>query len=256
MPDLATLQSDFVRALLGSDRESAIVAIDAAPASAALLVAVYRNTALSGLCEALRASYPVTERVLGSAFFEQTALAFVRERPPTEPVLARYGAGFPDFLSMLPALVELPYVADLARLEWAVDQAPLDHRCDSRRFTLAVGDADAQVSLDPSLGLIVSATAVRAIWTAVAAGEEDGLASLEWRTGPEHLAISCRDGEVVVTALSLPAWTVLSALLDGQDLAASVAALDADHLDEAALACEILSAPFIRIDLGHSSRNS
>jgi len=251
LPDLATLQSDFFRAILGSDGDAVLPVIDGDPVAAARRLAVYRNTALSGLYDALRSIYPITERVLGSEFFEQTSLAFARENPPTAPVLARYGAGFPSFLRGLPALTELPYIADLATLEWEIDQAALAPSQGSQQFTLPVAGGAARMTLDPSLRLFASTTRVHAIWSAIRSGDDHSLSSLDWRGGDEHLAIFFTIGEAVVTPLSRPAWIVLSGLVDGKDLATAVAALDAAEIDEAALAHEILSARFIRIELDH-----
>jgi hypothetical protein len=196
LPDLATLQSDFLRAILGSDREATLPAIDADPASAELRLAVYRNTVLSGLCDALRSSYPATEKVLGSDFFEQTALAFVRERPPGGPVLARYGAGFPGHLCALPSLAELPYVADLARLEWAIDQAGLEHEHHATCFALAIDGGEARITLDPSLRLFESATRVHAIWSAITSSD---LESLPLSTGAAARSASRSSGAMTTS---------------------------------------------------------
>src|SRR5438552_2223021 len=89
-PDLARFQSSFAAAIL---RGGTVPDFDDRG------FGVHRNTVLSGLSEALRLSYPVVDRLVGSAFFDQAALAFARRTPPREPVLARYGAGFADALA-------------------------------------------------------------------------------------------------------------------------------------------------------------
>lgn len=253
MPDLATLQADFVRAILGADRTAACEVVLGDPAAANLRLGIYRSTALSGLCEALRLSYPVTERVVGNDFFEQTALAFVRQAPPVEPVLARYSADFPEFLQSLPALAELPYVADIARLDWAVDQAglaPPGHRATGRSHTLAIERGAAAITLAPSLRLLRLETAIRDIWLCLRAGDEDALAGLDWRGGPQWLAIHHRDDDVAVTALTPGCWQLCDALLAGDDLEAAIAGIVIDT--PLAAARELMSAPFIRIDVPRS----
>ena len=85
-PDLATLQSDLSAAILRGAPYPHVVADDGLGAD--IRLGVCRNTVLSGLCEALRLSYPVTDRLLGADFFDQAALAFARETPPAVPVLA------------------------------------------------------------------------------------------------------------------------------------------------------------------------
>lgn len=260
MPDLATLQSDFVRAILGADRGAACAAVVGDPAFVSQRLSIYRDTVLSGACDALRLSYPVTERLVGTDFFDQTALAFVRQAPPHEPVLARYGAGFPDFLQSLPTLAELPYISDVARLEWAVDQAghvSPAHRRPGRRFILPVEAGSAVVTLAGSLRLVESATSVHAIWRAVRAGDEEALPSLGWTGGRQWLAVHHADDDIAVTPLSRPAWTLCAALLAGATVDWAIAATSRlpEPFDEAAIAVELLAAPFVRVEL-HDPRGS
>jgi len=80
--------------------------------------AVYRNTAARGVVEALRASYPTVDMLLGAEGFTQVALEFRRNRPPNGPVLSDYGREFAGFLRCQPWTCELPYVADVAWLDW------------------------------------------------------------------------------------------------------------------------------------------
>ena len=165
-PDLATLQSDLAAAILtGAPMATGAIVGDKLDADRRL--GVYRNTVLSGFAEALRLSYPVTDRLVGTRFFDQTAVAFARQAPPRQPVLALYGEALPDFLAGLPALGHLPYVADLARLEWAVDQAGLacpgfDGATPSAMLPTERGPAS--MVLAPSLRLLKTEFAVSAIW--------------------------------------------------------------------------------------------
>lgn len=80
---------------------------------------IYRNNFLIGLGEALKANFPVTLQLLGRDFFEQAARRFILQAPPERPCLFEYGDGFADFLEALPELEALPYVAEMARFEFA-----------------------------------------------------------------------------------------------------------------------------------------
>ena len=102
LPDLVRFQRDFVASI---DR----------PAQGAL--AVYRNTVLHGAVEALRANYPVVERIIGQEMFERVAVDFATECPPQQPILALYGANFPDWLDEQSWVDDLPYLADVALVE-------------------------------------------------------------------------------------------------------------------------------------------
>lgn len=85
--------------------------------------AVYRNNVTVGLIEAMRAAFPVVERVVGEEFFAALAQVFVTAEPPSTPVLAEYGDGFPAFLATFPPAADIPYLPDLARLERAASRA-------------------------------------------------------------------------------------------------------------------------------------
>jgi hypothetical protein len=85
------------------------------PASGAM--AVYRNTVIRGAVEALRANYPVIEQIVGEEMFQSVAVDFAATCPPRTPVLALYGHRFADWLAQQPWTEDLPYLADVARVE-------------------------------------------------------------------------------------------------------------------------------------------
>ena len=80
--------------------------------------AIHRNTVFVGLIETLRSTFPVIGRLVGEDFFRAAARAFAADHPPKSPVLAEYGEGFAGFLEEFEPARELPYLADVARLEW------------------------------------------------------------------------------------------------------------------------------------------
>lgn len=84
---------------------------------------VYRNNVVASLCEALADTYPAIQKLLGEEYFEALARAYVAEHPPENPVLLWYGGDFATFVEGFPPLEAYPYLADVARLEWAWVQA-------------------------------------------------------------------------------------------------------------------------------------
>lgn len=78
---------------------------------------VYRNTSLLGAIEALRDNFPVTCDIVGERVFDVLVSTFARRFPPENPVLARYGRKFPEWLSSQEIADQLPYLADVARCE-------------------------------------------------------------------------------------------------------------------------------------------
>lgn len=84
--------------------------------------AVHRNNVLAGLSDALAETFPVLRECLGADCLHALALAFIPQHPPRQPVLAEWGADFgpwlDGFVPHRPELAALPWLGDLARLEW------------------------------------------------------------------------------------------------------------------------------------------
>lgn len=74
---------------------------------------------------ALLGAYPVLAQLLGTESFADLARALWHAQPPTRGDVARWGEGLAAFLAQDPQLQDDPYLADVARAEWAL------HRCAS-----------------------------------------------------------------------------------------------------------------------------
>ena len=109
MRDLATFQAEFAEALL-ADRPLWTTASQPG-------FAVYRNTCARGAVEALRAAFPTVDALIGEEAFTHAALDYRAACPPRSPVLSDYGAEFADFLAAQSWTGELPYLADVAKLD-------------------------------------------------------------------------------------------------------------------------------------------
>ena len=130
---------------------------------------VYRNNVFASLLSALRARYTVIERLVGEDFFEAAAGLFIQAHPPRSPVLIDYGEGFSDFLESFEPAGALPYLADVARLEWLRHRAY--HAADRealRPSDLASVSSDRVFALKfefhPSAALVVSPYPIVSIW--------------------------------------------------------------------------------------------
>ncbi len=95
--------------------------------------AVYRNNVTIGLTGALASRFPAAERIVGEEFFAAMVHEFIRLHPPRSPLLLAYGDDFPDFVESFEPTREIPYLADVMRLEalrgrayHAADAVPLD----------------------------------------------------------------------------------------------------------------------------------
>jgi hypothetical protein len=152
-PELLHFQRRFAAAL-------------ASPATGAM--AVYRNTVLHGAVEALRGNYPVVEQILGAEMFEGVAVDHASECPPRQPVMALYGTQFADWLEQQPWIGDLPYLADVARVErlrieclMAADAAPL-----SATDVCKANLGGLSLKLHPALRFAWLSTPAMSIWLA------------------------------------------------------------------------------------------
>ena len=110
---------------------------------------IYRNNVSASLTGALASRFPATERIVGQDFFRAMADAFIRLHPPRSPVLLAYGEDFPDFVAAFEPARDLPYLADVMRLEAARGRAY--HAADARPL-----DPAALAAVDPAcLGALV-----------------------------------------------------------------------------------------------------
>ena len=78
---------------------------------------VYRNGFLKACIEALRASYPSVERLVGEERFPALARPYVEAHPPRAAGLVEYGEDFPRFIED---------ARDTHRLDWLASFAALD----------------------------------------------------------------------------------------------------------------------------------
>jgi hypothetical protein len=110
MPDLAEFQRDFAAAIIRDGQPERSLRSQA--------FAVYRNTCARGVVEGLRAAFPTIDMIVGEEMFTGIALEYRSAEPPAGPVLSDYGSRFPAWLARQPWTCELPYIADVARLDW------------------------------------------------------------------------------------------------------------------------------------------
>jgi putative DNA-binding protein len=231
MSSLRELQAGFRAALLDGDdaRVACEIADDGLGAAARL--AVYRHHVLTSLTAALEATYPVVCRLVDRRFFGWAADRYVRAHPPSGPCLFEYGADVPAFLAAFPACAHLPWLADVARLEWAMnralhapDAAPL--AVDAWRALDPGALGRLTLHVDPSVTLLESPWPVDAIWRANQPGA-DGAVDLG--AGAARLEVRRVDDAVVLRAMAPATFAFRAALAAGRTLEDAVErALDAD----------------------------
>ena len=165
--------------------------------------AVYRNNVIVGLTGVLAASFPAVARLVGPEFFQAMAGLYARRDPPRSPILLDYGAAFADFIAGFEPAAEIPYLADVARLEraWveayhAAEAEPLGPGAFADVPPHLLGDL--RMRLHPSARIIRSNYPVVTIWRMNIEGGAPGPVDLE---DGEDALIARPDGDVLIHPL-------------------------------------------------------
>jgi hypothetical protein len=185
---------------------------------------IYRNTVLGGCVDALRANYPIVARLLGDDMFGAIASEHADQCPPRRPVLALYGARFPDWLEVQHWARDIAYLPDVARIDrlyiealFACDEAPLG--LDQLR-----GRDDWQalrLSFHPATRFEWLTSPARSIWLSQRA-EAAGELEFEWQA--EGVLITRPELEVQLHCLDRAGHRFLFGLRLGESVGAAALA--------------------------------
>jgi len=90
-------------------------------------LAVYQNNVAHSLIQALLETFPVCAQLVGEEYFKALGQEYIHQHPPTSPVLSHLGEHFSSFVARFPPLKALPYLAEVAQLEYRLLSLTLDH---------------------------------------------------------------------------------------------------------------------------------
>ena len=222
MPTLGELQAAFADAVLREDARPVTGLILADGLAPADRVQVYWNHVFTSLTETLEAAYPVVCRLVDRRFFGFAADRYIKTHPPRGPCLFEYGATFPDFLAVFPPCAGHPYLADVARLEWAMNVALHAEGVAvmSPAALVAVSAADVgrlALRVDPAAAWIRSPWPVDRIWRANQAGADPEV-SVDLAAGEALLEVRREDEAITVRRLEAGEFALREALGRGATL--------------------------------------
>lgn len=216
----STTQSRFAEALLDRTKPVPADVVSWTGATPVKRYAVYRNNVATGLARALAARFPVTEMIVGEAFFTAMARDFALSHPPASPVLLNYGHDFADFVAGFPPAQSLPYLADMVRLEnaqirayHAGDAAPIPAQALARVPPECVYGLTFR--FHPAAGVVRSAFPIVTIWSMnMGLLPLAPIAALE----PEDALITRPELSVLTRQISAGSAAFLLALIGGATL--------------------------------------
>lgn len=221
-PDYA---AQFAPGLLQPERTTPALARTANGASLVKRYNVHRNNVTVSLIEALAATFPAVQRITGTDFFRAMARFHIRATPPTSPMLFDYGRDFPAFIEAYPYAQEMPWLADVARIE----RAWLDayHAADAAALTAQALAALPESALpDLVLQAHPATRMVRSPYPAVsifAMNRQPGPVTPLIRSDAQNALVTRPDMDVEVAHLPDDAAHFLDLLLQGQPLGSAAA---------------------------------
>ena len=233
MNRLHELQRCFRDALLSNETSLLATHIRSDGLGIDARLGIYRNNVFTNLREALRTLFPVINKLVGEAFFDYAADEHIRRYPSPAGDLNQFGQQLATFLEEFEPAAELPYLPDVARLEWLAHT--VYHSADHGGFDFARLGAvaperygDLHFRLNPASALFASAYPVHRIWQVNQPGYlADAVVDL--KTGGVNLLIERRAGVIELQTLSPGEWNLLTSLAADDDFAtACTLALEAE----------------------------
>lgn len=208
-----------------ADVHGALLHADAPPpaglgqaASAAERFAVHQHTCRSALLAALRSAYPAIVVALGDEYFDALAAEFMRQSPPSSPVLQEYSPLFPGFLDGFAPLAQWPWLGDVARIDWArreafhaMDAQPMDAW--QLRVWPVQSLLQASLQLHPALRTLDSAHPAWSLWQRQQASQ-DPVSEDAWQ--PQSVQVWRVDGQVRQRPLGAGESSLRHSLAEGR----------------------------------------
>ncbi len=210
---LRELQVNFRKAVTGDTDSEIRQFIHAGQFESGRRLQIYSNNIKITLLESLAANFPVSEAVVGKEYFKFLARKYITEHPPTEGNLQRLGELLPDFIQSQKELDDFPYLADIARMDWACLTATHSPAAESVGLdSLAHYTPDEHESLlfrlKPSVSILASSYPVFDIWKfALSEVNDTDAPDFEW--AEQYVLIVRNDLEVEVFKLEQEAYILL-----------------------------------------------
>ena len=222
MPSLLEVQRAFGAALLGGGGPPCM--------------AVYRGNAFGNWSTALAGAYPVTRMIVGAELFDALARDYARAFPSTSGDLHEYGAQLAAFLEGYPPATDLPYLPDVARMEWLAHRAY--YAADAQPFDFS---RPTEVRLAPSAALLESGWPLAGIWAAHQEGGDPSTVDLD--AGPDRVLVHRSGWRVEACSLRPGDFRFLAAL---QERRALGPALEAAAAEDPAFIARVALAAWVQ----------
>lgn len=228
-PSLPELQRQFMAALYDPKAPGPLARIAGNGLAPAARLRIYRHSCNETQTAALRTTYPAVLALVGDAFFNQMARGYRRAHPSHSGNLQLFGDALAGYVETLPGCRSLPYLPDVARLEWlrqltilAPDAAPIGP--DALAAAIRGAGDSLRLVLHPSLHVLESGHPLLTLWNYALHPDDEKLVLDE--VG-ECVALWREDAEVAMGALDPASFACIAALAQEASLGAALRAATA-----------------------------
>lgn len=183
---------------------------------------IYRNNVRVGLKAYLADVFPAIKALVGDDFFNAFCQSYLETMPPNTGNLHEYGDAFATVLSGQASTSKLPYLYDVARLEWTYHQAYFADRGnpltppDNPNALL-----DTTARLTPSATLIESVFPIDELWRQ-SRPEYGGRFTVRLDDGGSKLLVLKPVDHVSVQRLDAASFQFLQGIESGQSFGESI----------------------------------
>jgi hypothetical protein len=236
---LDDVQRSFARALIGTGDADLFALIGEEGLDPVARLSIYQTNVVRRLTAALVSTYPVVCHLVDRGFFDYAADTFIRRALPASSCLDEYGAGFPSFLETFPPAAEIPYLSDVARLEWHIGRVARGTRQPAVpvKTLMKALERCSKAGIDPSkiyfrfapnVRFLCSRYAIDTIWKM----HQEGATMNGLSLGNEGVNLQISGGDrLCISNLSSPAWAFRSQLSGGATLDAAFSSVTATCAD-------------------------
>lgn len=223
---LADLQNEFAECLLHRPANLDTLNLSG-PFKIDQLMELYRNNFYISCKEYLAKCFHSVELLVGEAFFSQLAKAFIIQQPLTSARIELLGGHFGGFIKACQQTQTIPYLAQIADLDWAFDRAKsvlqiAEFPYQKLQQLPAEHHLKLKFQLVPETLLISASCPVLKIWLGINSGHLD---DIDMQRGEYVILHSNKAQGAKYYTLSEQQYRFLTAVANGENLA-SLATID------------------------------
>ncbi len=223
MPTLREIQQQFAAAVYDNDSSLAPHICETDGILAHQRLSIYRASVIGIQSDALASVYPVLDQLVGERFFSTLCKAYLSTNSSPSGDLHQLGKNMDTFLQNYSAVDSLPYLPDIAKIEWAYHQA--FHAANDLDFSFEdFGEVPPEkqnqlvFGLSNSLTLIQSPWPIDHIWAANQKDNNEAEQIIDLNEGGSNILVWRHYRHVELIPLPAEQWAFLSAVKNRRTL--------------------------------------